>query len=191
MEEVMREYVHGVLVRKRDGKFRFRILDVANETIFKDDPLILLDGLPVFDADKIMNINPLVIERIDVVTAKFLHGNKTYPGIVSFHSYNGDLPGHTLTRTSKMIEYISMERKKEFYQPLYDDAKALNSRMPDYRNALLWKSDIKLKTNSEKTIEFYSSDNEGKYLIVVEGISEDGIPGFATKIINIEPYTSN
>ena len=39
MEEVMREYVPGVLVRKRKDGFHFMNLDVVNKTVFDEDPI--------------------------------------------------------------------------------------------------------------------------------------------------------
>ena len=48
MEEVMREYVKGVWVRKRKNEFQFLVLDNANKSVFNENPLILLDGVPIF-----------------------------------------------------------------------------------------------------------------------------------------------
>jgi len=38
--------------------------------------------------------------------------------------------------------------------------------MPDFRNLLLWSPDIKTDVYGKKQIHFYSSDQQGKYMVV-------------------------
>ncbi len=47
MEEVLREYVLGVLVGRSGGKFHLTAFDLPNNRLFRDNPLVLLDGVPV------------------------------------------------------------------------------------------------------------------------------------------------
>ncbi|MCB0855721.1 MAG: hypothetical protein KDD63_26040, partial [Bacteroidetes bacterium] len=74
MEEVMREYIRGVLVRRDEGKFQYRIFDLNTDKLFPEGPLVLLDGVPVFDIDKIMALDPLTIKRIQVKRRKEFQG---------------------------------------------------------------------------------------------------------------------
>ncbi len=67
MEEVMREYITDVAVRKRQGKFHFNVVNVPFHVSFDDDPLVLLDGVPVFDIDKIVAYDPLKVKKIEVI----------------------------------------------------------------------------------------------------------------------------
>jgi len=181
MEEVLREYVHGVLLRKQQGKFIFKVIDPANQAVFDEDPLILLDGVPVFDADKIMKLNPLTIERIDVVTHKYFKGSKTFPGIVSFHSYNGDLPGLELNEASSIIKYYDVNYPRAFYSPVYNSPEKLKSRIPDYRTSLYWNPNVRSSGPDEIDVSFYTSDIGGTFMIVLEGLTANGTPYYATK----------
>jgi hypothetical protein len=52
MEEVMREYVADVTVHRSQQKFHFRVLNSPHQLFFNEDPLMLMDGVVVFDADK-------------------------------------------------------------------------------------------------------------------------------------------
>ena len=79
MEEVMREYVPGVLVRKRKGSFHFIVIDNVRKGVFQDDPLILLDGIPIFDVDKIMEFDPVRVRKLEVVTRKYFLGPLILP----------------------------------------------------------------------------------------------------------------
>ncbi|MEJ0083365.1 MAG: hypothetical protein WDM78_20990 [Puia sp.] len=67
MEEVMREFIEDVRVRKDGEKFNFKVRNRLFNTYFEEDPLILLDGIPVSDASKIIALDPQKIKRIEVV----------------------------------------------------------------------------------------------------------------------------
>src|SRR5690606_18087096 len=74
MEEVMREYVPGVMVRKRRDGFHFLVMDNVRKSLFKDDPLVILDGVPIFDIDRIMEFDPLKVKKLDVITQRYFLG---------------------------------------------------------------------------------------------------------------------
>ncbi|UOQ81619.1 hypothetical protein [Hymenobacter sp. 5414T-23] len=74
LEEVMREYVPGVQVRLRKDGFHFLVMDHVNNAIFPENPLVLLDGVPVFDINKIMAMDPLKIKKLDVMTSAYFQG---------------------------------------------------------------------------------------------------------------------
>lgn len=103
MEEVMREFVQEVRVRKVRNGFHLEVMNEPHLVYFDTEPLVLLDGIPVFDTNVLMAIDPLKIRSIQVVSRKYYFGTSVLSGIISFSSYNGDLagyqlPGHALVR---------------------------------------------------------------------------------------------
>ena len=58
MEEVLREYVLGVMPRKKQGHFRLYVPNAPYRTTFEEPSLVLLDGVPIFDMDKIIDFQP-------------------------------------------------------------------------------------------------------------------------------------
>jgi len=177
MEEVMREYITGVSLRKRQQKFYFRMMNDPYRLFFDDDPLILLDGVLVFDADKIITMNPLKVKKIEVVNRKYYLGPMVSSGVVSFTTYKGDLEGFQFDPNALVLEYEGLQLQREFYSPTYETEKQINSRMPDFRNLLLWSPDIKTDVYGKKQIHFYSSDQQGKYMVVIQGITAEGKAG--------------
>src|SRR5262249_4241032 len=105
MEEVMREYITGTFVRKRRDGFHFMMLDRVNGGVIREDPLVLLDGIPVFDNNKIMEFNPLQVKTIELVTRRFFHGVLMFPGIVSLRTYTGDMGDFRLDPRSISVDY--------------------------------------------------------------------------------------
>jgi hypothetical protein len=80
MEEVMREYVAGVNVRKNRDGFYFMVIDIERNVLLDANPLMLLDGVPVFDADEIIALDPLKVEKIETVKTRFGKGATGLPG---------------------------------------------------------------------------------------------------------------
>ena len=142
MEEVMREYVKEVHVKKKDKNFRYEVFNEPYITYFNDDPLVLLDGVPVFNVNKIIDMDPLKIQKVDVVASKFFKGNQRFDGIVSYNTYNGDLDSYQLDPNSLVVEYDGLQLQREFYSPQYKTDEQLLSRKPDYRNVLYWSPDF-------------------------------------------------
>lgn len=176
MEEVFREYITGVYVRRNADKYHLRILDFSRTETFKENPLILLDGLPVFDATDIINLNPLNIKKIETVRRRFLNGVNLFNGIVSLFSYEGNLGGYTPDAKALRMNYEGLQPHRDYSGPSYDTILADEERIPDYRNVLYWNPQARTDENGILILEFYTSDNDGLYKIEVEGISLDGLP---------------
>ncbi|MBC3538204.1 hypothetical protein ACFSC6_00320 [Rufibacter sediminis] len=184
MEEVMREYVPGVMVRKRRDGFHFLVLDDANRQIFQEDPLVLLDGVPVFDIDQIMAFDPLKVRKLDVVTSKYYNGSLVSNGVVSYTTYKGDLAGFPLDSRALLQEYEGLQLQREFYAPAYDTNEQKLSRLPDWRNLLFWAPELVTDESGRASLHFYTSDQPGSYSIVVQGLTKNGLPG--SKVLTFE-----
>ncbi|MEO6284837.1 MAG: hypothetical protein ABIN80_18320 [Dyadobacter sp.] len=184
MEEVLREYVKGVLVRKRQKEFHFRMVDkLLPNTFYSTDPLIMMDGIPIFDADKIMEFDPLKIKKIELMNARYFLGPVTFTGIVSFSTYRSDLAGFELDPKVMIMPYEGVQAQREFYAPKYDNGNA-NSRIPDFRNLLHWSPNVVTDKNGKAQVEFYTSDQTGEYQVVIQGITPAGVSG--SKTLNFE-----
>jgi hypothetical protein len=177
MEEVMREYVPGVFVRKRKDGFHFRVADKPHKAVFETNPLVLLDGVPVFNLNKIMAFDPLKIKKLEVITSRYFHGPLVFDGLVSYTTYQGDLGGFPLDPKALLMEYEGLQLHREFYAPTYDTAQKLQTRLPDLRNLLYWAPEINTVASGWHQLEFYTSDQDGKYLVVVQGLDANGHVG--------------
>ncbi|MDH4090427.1 MAG: hypothetical protein OEV74_08830 [Cyclobacteriaceae bacterium] len=187
MEEVMREYVPGVMVRKRKDGFHFMTLDQVNKRVFDEDPMILLDGIPLFDVDQIMDFDPLLVKKLEVLNRRYYMGILSLPGIVSYTTYSGDLNGFELDPKSIKLDYEGLQLQREFYVPKYETPKERGSRLPDQRTLLHWAPDLVSSKDGKQHIEFYTSDMAGNYRIVVEGLTKDGLTGSATGTFSVRP----
>ena len=176
MEEVMREYVPGVLVRIRKDGFHFLVPDYQRRETM-EEPLVLLDGVPVFNTNRIMAFDPLKVQKLDVLTTRYFLGPLMHQGIVSYSTYKGDLAGFSFDAHALLQDYEGLQGQREFYAPRYDTSTTFQSRLPDFRNLLYWNPAVHTRLGSSSTNIFYTSDQIGRYVVVVQGITDTGLTG--------------
>ncbi|RZK24487.1 MAG: hypothetical protein EOO56_01165 [Hymenobacter sp.] len=187
MEEVMREYVPGVLVRKRRDGFHFLVVDRPRHITLKENPLTLIDGLPVFKIDQIMAFDPLKVKTLDVMANRYFVGQQAYDGLVSYYTYKGDLGGFPLNPHALIEEYETLQVPREFYAPRYDTEAQQRSRLPDLRNLLYWNPNIQLAADKPQNLEFFTSDQAGRYLVMTQGLTPDGQLGSTSFLFDVKP----
>lgn len=170
MEEVLREYVSEVNIVRRQDHFHIKVL---NDQGFLDgDPMVMLDGVPVFNIDKVFNIDPLKVRRLEVIRDKYYWGPSVEEGILSFTTYKGDLGGVDLDPRAVVVDYEGLQLQREFYSPVYGTDADAASRIPDFRNVLYWSPDVVAK--GKNSVSFYTSDQPGTYIGVVQGLNSNG-----------------
>lgn len=174
MEEVLREYVFPITVAVRNGQLRIRMSDELSGELYDDHILLLLDGVPLRNVDKIFAYDPLKIKKLEVLPRQYLVGSSWFNGIASFETYDGQFDGFELDPSIVTVDYEGLQLKREFYSPIYPNEKQRLGRVPDHRTTLLWLTGLKKDANGKTDIQFYTSDQRGKFLIVMEGITAAG-----------------
>ena len=185
LDEVLREYVQGVYVRPRKDGIHLLLGDQLHGALFENDPLVLLDGVPIFDTNKLMAFDPLRLQRVAVFTNRYFYGAHDYDGLLSFTTYRGDLQGFPLDPRALLEEYTGLQGQREFFAPRYD-APAPSS-LPDQRNLLHWQPSIALAPGATQELTFYTSDQVGRYRVVVQGLAANGLAGSASTVFDVKP----
>jgi hypothetical protein len=139
VETILKEYVPSVAVRLKDKKKTFRLLNEADKSVFDDNPLILVDAMPVFDSDLLASFNPKFLQRLEVLNREFYLNDRTYPGVLSFSSYANNFGLFPLAPAARFFDYPGLRPslildKGQFQTP------ASASRIPDWRTVLYWGS---------------------------------------------------
>jgi len=73
------------------------------------------------------------------------------------------------------------QQHKVFYEPVYNDVNQ-EADVPDFRNTLLWRPEVKTDQKGFATVELYTSDITGNFLCHIEGTGGNGLLG--KKIFN-------
>jgi len=183
MEEVIREYVEGISLHRKKNNFSVQLVNLHQHLSFEKEPLVLFDGVPVCDFNKVMEFDPLMVKKIEIINQKYYLGDTQYDGILSLSTYKGNYNELKPATNSMTVDYEGLQKQKEFYSPVYETDSQKGNRLPDFRNLLFWSPDSKTDSLGKGRVGFYTSDRIGEYVIVIQGIAPDGNAG-----IRIVPF---
>lgn len=167
MEEVISEIIPQVRVRKNKDESILQVLNSAYKTFFEDQPLVLLDGVPVKNTVALLESDPLLIKSIEVVSKKYLQGNTDFNGIVHFKSYRGDMANFKPNLNDAPFQFNGIQESASFQNADHAQSK---DRLPDMRN-LLWRETNISQEQIKAGLKYFTSDVEGSYKIIVRGIN--------------------
>ena len=176
MEEVLREYVAGVNVTVRSSTMMVKVFNPFMHDFYSESPLVMIDGVPLANPNAIFSYDPLKAKKLDIILNRYLFGNALFSGIISYSTYNGTFDAFELDPDVVGVDYNGLQLQREFYSPLYETREQIGSRLPDLRNTLLWAPDITIGKEGKKSLQFYSSDRSGEFVIVLQGINSNGEP---------------
>ena len=180
LREVVKEIIPNVYTLKQNGKYDFKLINKFRGQPFENAPLVLVDGVPVYDFEKVLSINSKEIERTDVINTRYFISDNVFDGIVSFITKKGNLSVMEFDNSIFRQVYEGCQVQSNFYSPDYSGSEMKNNRLPDYRNTLYWKPDLLTGKNGKAEIDFFTSDELSDYTIVVEGIASDGKKGYSS-----------
>ncbi|HTE25629.1 hypothetical protein [Flavitalea sp.] len=183
MEEVLREYVPEVGIRRTSGQSRLRISDWEQTKYLDGEPLLLLDGVPVTHK-QILSYDPMKVRTLEVVTNRYISGKFVFDGIASFTSYAGNMPEFVFDPKTVILDYEGLQLEREFYAPVYETESQKSSRLPDFRDLLTWQPDLQTNAAGKTKVQFYTSDRTGNFVGIIHGIDAQG--NAATQVFNIQ-----
>lgn len=182
IKETIIEVVKEVNYDKNDGKYSLRLNDYDPNTQINESPLVLIDGLVVQDINELFEYKASDIYKICTINTGYAYGNKLYSGLISFitkkQDFESKLNGDFIVKRKIELPLL----KKNYFKPNYTD-KSILDRIPDYRYQLLWLPELDINASN---ISFYTSDKIGKFEIVIEGFSDEGIPVYLKKYFVVE-----
>jgi hypothetical protein len=174
MEEVFFEILPHVSLKKKETDFEIIITDRVDNQPYSARPTIMIDGIIIREPALIINLDPDMVEKIDVIKEKYMVGGFAFPGIVNVITKAGDFSAVTLPDYMVRIPYRVADPVASFVSPDYSTPEKKKSRIADYRNTLYWNPSFRADAAVTPKTEFWSSDNAGDYVINVQGIMPDG-----------------
>ncbi|WP_047416949.1 MG2 domain-containing protein [Cellulophaga sp. Hel_I_12] len=161
----------------------------------KIGPTYLLNGAPI-PFEFVNTINTFDVEFIDVligpaaapygmrggglVIAIYLKGVLNLSGLEKNKTPNPNILNST---------FKGFYKTREFYSPNYAIVDQEDG-LQDFRTTLHWQPDIIINEQGAPSLNFYTGDVSGSYMIHVEGITEDGTPVSASQFFEVEDDTN-
>lgn len=169
IEVTLKEYVPEVLVRRQQRKMILKVQDKPLAAVFEENPLVLIDAMPVFDVDRLGKFDPQKIEKLEVLSREFFLNKDRFAGVVSFISFENDFGGFDLPENSLYLNYWTIQAGKKYMSP-HLVQQPVSPNIPDFRTTLYWNTDFHKAAESL----FYTSQTSGKYEIKQSFINEKG-----------------
>ena len=183
LEDIFREYIRPVGVTKRQGSFHLTVFNETNRYIIDQEPLVLVDAVPVFDMNTLFTYDPLKVKTIDIVQDKYFRSGAVFPGIISLTTYRGRTDGQMIDPNAMVLGYEIVQKRRSFFSPVYENGGSAN--LPDFRSTLYWNPSLHTDTSGNAVVEFYTSDLDGEFLISVQGMAP-GKTGSARVRVNVK-----
>jgi outer membrane receptor protein involved in Fe transport len=176
--------IPGLMTYRSQDGFTFFFAEAQN---FKEvaTPLIILDGYQ-FTGDGVAwlsQINPATVKSVEVVRfgGASMFGLRAAGGVIIIETFKGELD-------NTKSEFVTFD--KGFFEKVraigYTSAalapfKSRDYRNPeqtgvDYRSTIYWNPNIQPDEQGVANVEFFAADEETNYQLLVEGVTEKGMP---------------
>lgn len=152
--ETILEFVTDVYVRGSVISVR------SNGSLSPDKSLVMLDGVPYSDHERILSVNPQLLKSIEVYNHDIIIGGMLFKGAVNFTSFKGRLPKDRLQDDMTRIQFNGT-------------CTPFAESNPD-GFTLFWHPLLELQAGSEIQIKIPSCS--GPCIIIAEGMDSSGHP---------------
>ncbi len=143
------------------------------DNVAADDMDFVLKNLPPTDVSSIEYFPPNNPSNVIFGVRPDRMGN--VPGVLFIFLKDGSEIVHSkAARPLSMatVRQLGYEQPVEFYSPQYPDPS--QKTRPDQRTTLYWNPQVKTDAEGRATVRFYASDVSKRYLVTLEGVSDDG-----------------
>lgn len=149
------------------------------------DPLILVDGVPFPDPNSVIGVSPDQVDHIEVVThAVTQFGSRGTNGVINIILKRGPVKGGAASQPQVIVKKIpGYNKPRQFFSPDYSGGGG--DQNPDFRTTIFWDPTLATEEDGTTNTSFYTADLETRYRIVVEGVSDKGIPFRAESFIEV------
>ena len=144
----------------------------------KGPALILLDGFRIDSTSftSVLTLQVNMVDRIDVLNASPLYGMSGAYGVINIITRVGLRRNPVEPGPNSASVFINgFDAPRIFYSPKHE-SEDKSAFLPDTRTTIFWEPNITVAKNGKSTLEFFNADNPAKISIVVEGITDEGIP---------------
>jgi len=161
VREILVEFVRGVKREKVNGVNQLFVLEPDQYEYSKWSALVLLDGMPVFNIEDILDYDARLLKYVKIYTDRYTFGNTIYGGIISFTSQKGLLSNFNLESVSHLVSYSFPQDHPSFITPNNPQA-----------GTIFWCPDI--DNSAVDSITFQAPSAVGIYIVLMQGFDAKG-----------------
>lgn len=164
LKDFLYEVVAGILPYTLDNKTIVKITDPKYSTTSSDNPLFLVDGIPIFNANLIANLKCTEIKSVAVVYKKYFFQHEIFDGILDIRTHKGEASVLKLPQYVSSLNFVGIQRIEQLGTNSHCTGEMTK---PQFKTQLYWNPFIEIKSKDTHTIDFNTPDNTGNYIIRV------------------------
>ncbi len=173
MEEFFRELSRFTIFTKKNNHLKLNVLGKETNRIIGPDPVYLVDGIPVFSTQTILDIDPEQVQAIKVVAGKYVYGNMIMDGIIDIETKSGDASVLELSENVATYRYNPVTAVPVHITEQQNRAPQ-NYHLPDPRSVICWQPHLQADANGNLNIRFQASDHTGEFMVKLTVITQKG-----------------
>jgi hypothetical protein len=178
--QLSRELLPGLAIKSNQKSNRIFLREIddsgRNSFIgrFENEPLILIDGMPIFDNSKLLNYNTAKIKFVSLINEKYYINGVFHDGIIEIGTRDSDYykqnntNHHWFTMQGFYRESSVSNNATRFTEKNNKD------QLPDFRDILYWNGNHIINSDKVNKIDFTSSDDVANFLVEIHGIDQYG-----------------
>jgi hypothetical protein len=176
--EISKELLPGVKFRNYNRIPTLQVFNLAQQRYFDDQPLLLLDGIPIRDLNVLKDMGTKDIDKIEICQSERFYGDLIFQGVVAIYTSKADY-----TRVPESDDLVKLNI--EVFQPhmILNEPSGQLPNDPDLRQVLLWKPS--LKTEQTFALNFQTSDIRGSFRLTIRGKTKDGSIFYKEQIFEV------
>ncbi|BDX36921.1 hypothetical protein CYCD_02760 [Tenuifilaceae bacterium CYCD] len=182
LDAILSETLYGVKLNSQNRNSVSIFDPLFNQTY--SNSFVFLDGVPFFYLSDIIGYGSDKVKRIETVNSPWVLGDFLFKGILSIFTYNQEIDNFKDEMGLVVIPAGQYLPRTQFLSPNYS-ADEQRNRTPDFRQLLYWNPLVRLKSDQELELNFFTGDLCSDYLVKVEGVSSKGIPLSVCIIIKV------
>ena len=176
--EISKELLPGVKFRNYNRIPTLQVFNSAQQFFFNDQPLLLLDGIPIRNLNVIKDMGTKDIAKVEIVQNERFYDDLIFPGVIAIYTSKADY-----TRVPESNDLIKLNL--EVIQPhaILNFPSEQRLRDPDLRQVLLWNPSLKPVPKIE--LDFQTSDIKSSYKLIIHGKTKDGAIFYKEQIFEV------
>jgi len=138
---------------------------------------IVVDGSPYNSPQGVDDINPKEVETVELLKgpSASIYGMNGGAGVlvITLRSKTADVEVDKSTLGTLVFHARGFYAAREFYSPKYEN-KTVSRNKTDLRSTIFWAPELVTNKDGNASFEYYNSDGQGSFRVVVEGVDNNG-----------------
>jgi hypothetical protein len=174
LREYFYELVPSAKFTQRRKEIDISVIDPLTLLYIQEKAGVFVDGVLYDNYAAVASIPVGEINWMAVLPNIYYYKDFTFGGIIDIHTKNSDFNSVSLMPNMTRFLYpLANASEWKFTSPDYTITDP-RDRKPDFRYLLHWEPNVEIEDSGETSIEFYTGDVTGNFVVKVVGITEQG-----------------